>query len=358
MATKAETERRAPGIPATMKAAAIDRFGPPSVLTLHTLPVPEPGPREVLIEMHAAGVGVWDAELRKGAYATGRERFPLVPGVDGAGVVAAIGAREERFRIGHQVWAYEFANQKGGFYAEYVAVSADHAGRAPRQLDLLHAGAAAVTGLTALQGIDDHLDVHQREAVLIFGASGAVGTLALQFAKYRRARVVGTASGNDAEKLLRELGADHMIDVRRDDAVERLRALVPDGLDAVLALAGGDALERCLDLVRQGGRIAYPNGVEPEPRERPGVRLIAYDAVAGPAEFEKLDRAVAEAHLQVPIAATYPLEEAAEAHARLERGHVLGRIALRIRDRTGVEAIEEEAAAGEAAGGAAPGQRA
>ena len=321
-----------PTIPATMKAAAIDRFGPPAVLTLHTLPVPKPGPREVLIALHAAGVGVWDLEVRDGSWRPyGRPKFPFVLGTDGAGIVAAKGARASRFRIGDRVWAYHYANRKGGFYAEYVAVNASHVGRVPKHLDLLHAGGAATTGFTALQGIDDALRLRWGETVLIFGASGAVGTLAVQFAKSRRARVLATASGRDARLLVRRLGADAVIDARSAGAIAQLRKLAPDGLDAALALAGGAALEQCLSLVRPGGRVAYPNGVEPEPRRRPGVHLLAYDAVAGPREFARLERAAVRARLRVPIAAVYPLAQAAKAHARLERGHILGRLVLRIR---------------------------
>ncbi|TAK00956.1 MAG: NADP-dependent oxidoreductase [Candidatus Manganitrophaceae bacterium] len=317
-----------------MQAAAIDRFGPPSVLTLRTLPVPEPGPHEVMIALHAAGVGIWDARMRDGAWwPTDDPTFPIVLGTDGAGTVAAKGPRVRRFQIGDRVWAYEYANPKGGFYAEYVAVDADQVGRAPTQLDLLEAGASAVTGLTALQGIDDVLRVGPAKTVLIFGASGAVGSLAVQFAKRRKARVLGTASGRDAARLVRRLGADAVIDARSGDAVEQLRALAPDGIDALLALAGGDPLGRLLPLVRAGGWIAYPNGVEPEPKPRPSVRVRAYDAVAGPREFARLDQAVAEAKLRVPIAAVYPLEQAAQAHERIEKGHVLGRIALQIRGR-------------------------
>lgn len=315
-----------------MKAAAIDRFGPPSVLKLRTLPVPEPGPHEVLIAVHAAGVGVWDAQIRDGTWQPSKKpRFPLVLGTDGAGVVVARGARVRRFRPGDRVWAYHYASAKSGFYAEYVAVDADEAGRVPERLDLLSAGAAAVTGLTALQGIDEHLRVRPGQTVLVFGASGAVGTLAVQFARRRQARVLGTASGRDAAELVRGLGADGVFDARQDDPGARLRELARGGLDAVLALAGGKALERCLDHLRRGGRLAYPNGVEPEPRERPGVKALAYDAVADPRRFPRLQRAAEEAGLRVPIAAAYPLAEAAKAHRRVEQGHVLGRIVLRIR---------------------------
>jgi NADPH:quinone reductase-like Zn-dependent oxidoreductase len=102
-------------------------------------------------------------------------------------------------------------------------------------------------------------------------------------------------------------------------------------LNAVLAFAGGDDLERCIDQVVPGGRVAYPNGIEPEPRKRPNVRMIPYDAVGGRASFERLNRAVTEAGLKVVIEKAYRLEDAAEAHARLEQGHVVGRIVLHIR---------------------------
>ncbi|MDA8090084.1 MAG: NADP-dependent oxidoreductase [Nitrospiraceae bacterium] len=330
-ATAKEKMKPSPDIYTSMKAAAIDRFGPPEVLTLHTLPVQKPGPNEVLIALHSAGVGVWDAKIRDGSWASGSTKFPLVPGADGAGFIADKGALVRRFQIGDRVWATRYENPKGGFYSEYVTVDASNVALAPKQLALPEAAAAVVTGLTALQGIDDALHVQKGETVMIFGATGAVGSLAVQFAKLRGARVIGTASGSDASAFVRKLGADEVFDARSDDAVEQLRVLAPDGLDAVLALAGSGTLDPCLELVRAGGRIAYPNGVEPEPGKRRGITVQAYNGEAGTGEFERLDRAVAQAGLKVPIAATYPLEQAAKAHERIERGHVMGRIVLQIR---------------------------
>jgi NADPH:quinone reductase-like Zn-dependent oxidoreductase len=318
-------------MPKTMRAVAIDRFGGPEVLSVHSLPVPDLDPDEVLIAVDTAGVGGWDADMRAGWSPSGRTRFPLVLGTDGAGIVAAVGSNVRRLKPGNQVYAYSWDNPKGGFYAEYVAVPAETASPVPARLDLKHAGAIPTTGLTALQGIDDALHVTAGQAVIVHGASGGVGTLAVQFAKLRGARVLATASGADGAALVRRLGADAAIDGRRDDIAAAARDFAPDGVDALLALAGGDALERCLDALRSGGRLAYPNGVEPEPQKRQGIVIIPYDGRAGVAEFERLNRAAEAAKLQVTIAAEYALVDAAKAHERLAAGHVLGKIVLRVR---------------------------
>jgi NADPH2:quinone reductase len=329
--TGTRVHRAAHTIPTEMRAAAIGRFGGPEVLTLQVLPVPAPDATEVLIAIDTAGVGPWDADTRVGWSPSGRAHFPLMLGTDGAGIIAAVGPRVRRFLPGDLVYSYSFDNPKGGFYAEYVAVAADKVGRLPAGLDL-HAGAIPTTGLTALQGVDDALHLRKREAVIIHGASGGVGTLAVQFAKLRGAQVLATASGKDSVALALRLGADAAVDGKHEDVAAEVRRFAPGGIDAVLVLAGGTALERCLSTVRRGGRVAYPNGVEPEPRPREGLNIISYDAVPGVREFERLGRAVETAELEVPIAACYPLAEAAAAHERLARGHVLGKIVLRVRE--------------------------
>ena len=318
-------------IPRVMQAAAIDRVGGPEVLTLHELPVPRLDDDEVLIELDTAGVGSWDAEMRDGWYPEGKPEFPLVLGTDGSGKVAAMGSHVRRFKIGEAVYAYSFLNAKGGFYAQFVAVAAEKVAPIPKGLTMREAGAIPTTGLTALQGIDDALQVKRGELVAIVGASGGVGTLALQFAKLREARVLGVASGADGVQLARKLGADVAVDGRSGDLAEALESFAPEGLDAVLALAGGEALARVVELVKNGGRAAYPNGVEPAPKERAGIRVTSYDAVADAPEFQRLAQAVEAVKLQAPIAATFPLANAPEAHKRLAQGHVLGKIVLEIR---------------------------
>jgi NADPH:quinone reductase-like Zn-dependent oxidoreductase len=317
-------------IPKTMRAAAIDRYGGPSVLTMHSLPVPEIAANEVLIEVNTAGVGTWDGFMRAGPSESGQEHFPKILGTDGSGTIVAVGARVRRFRTGNQVFAYNYDSPKGGFYAEYVAVPATNVARVPAGFDLGDAGAVAATGLTALQGIDDALELKRDETILIHGASGSVGCLALQFAKARGARVLATASGKDGVSFVRRLGADLTVDGKGDDIEAVARALAPDGIDAILAFVGGPSLTRCLSTMRRGGRVAYPNGIEPAPRKRRGISITAYDAEAGVQQFERLDRAMRQARLQIPIAKSYTLANAVRAHERLAAGHVLGKVVLRV----------------------------
>jgi NADPH:quinone reductase-like Zn-dependent oxidoreductase len=314
-----------------MQAAAIDHTGGPEVLTLHTVPVPAPGADEVLIAVHAAGVGPWDVDVRERLDHWKNSRYPLVLGVDGAGIVAAVGSQVRGFRVGDPVYSYVWDNPKGGFYAEYVAVPAKAVGHVPTGMSLRDAGAAAVTALTAQQGIDDALHLKVGETLIIHGASGGVGTLAVQFAKLRGARVLAIASGDDGVSLVRRLGADAALDGHHADLATAAREFAPAGVDAVLALAGGAALEHCIAALKPGGRVAYPSGVDPVPKVGAGVKLVRYDAIAGLSEFERLNEAILAAQLQVPIAAEYPLADAAKAHQRISAGHVLGKIVLRVR---------------------------
>lgn len=235
-----------------------------------------------------------------------------------------------RFKPQQKVYSYTFINPKGGYYAEYVAAAAEKVAPIPTTLDLRKAGAIATTGLTALQGVDEALQLKRGESVIVHGASGGVGSLAVQFAKLRGARVLATASGEDGKALVRRLGADMAIDGKQENITEAARRFAPDGVDAVLAFAG-KALDQCIEALRPGGRVAYPHGVEPEPKKTKDISIKTYDGVAGVREFEKLNRAVEKAKIKVPIGASYPLDEVAEAHRRLAEGHVLGKVVLKIR---------------------------
>ncbi len=323
-------------IPDTMQAAAIDRFGGIDEIKLQTLPVPEVGPDEVLIRVESIGVGVWDSWEREGLFhELFRERygveptFPYVIGFDGAGTIATVGDAVTRFEEGDRVYADRHMNPKGGFYAEYAVVNADYVYPIPGELTVEQAGAMPVDAITALLGLDDTLGLAEGESVLIFGAGGGLGHLAVQLAKRMGARVFAVASGEDGVALAERLGADATVNGREHDVVAAAREFAPDGIDAALLTAGGEAAERALETLRDGGRVAYPRGVQPEPEARPGVVVNKYVGDdPGPEVIEKLNRLIASGPFEVHVARTFPLEQAAEAHRALNE-HYLGKLALR-----------------------------
>ncbi|HET7826822.1 MAG TPA: NADP-dependent oxidoreductase [Anaeromyxobacter sp.] len=313
-------------IPAQMKVAAFHQYGGPDVLRAQTLPVPRPGPSQILVRLDAAGIGVWDPEVRSGELELGPRRFPQVIGNDGAGEVVAVGDAVRHFRVGDRVYAYSFT---GGFYAEYVAVDEDAAAPIPQGLSTDEAGALGADGVTALRGLEDQLHLTSGQTLMIYGASGGIGHIAVQLAKRIGARVLAVASGPDGVQLVRRLGADAAVDGKRDDVAGAARGLAPDGLDAALVLVHGPSLEPALRTLRKGGLVAHPNGVEPAPEAPKGVRVLAYDGEPGRDALERLNRLIGAGPFHVELGRTYRLEDAARAHREIEQHH-LGKLALRM----------------------------
>jgi NADPH:quinone reductase len=321
----------------TMKAVALDRFGGLETMKLQMLPVPEVGPNEVLIHVEWAGVGQWDPFEREGGFAKvfGIEpKFPYVLGSDGAGTVADVGDRVKGFAPGDRVYAFGLVNPKGGFYAEYAAVKAEDVSRIPGNLTTQQAGAMPVDAMTALRGLDDTLGLKPAESVMIFGASGGIGHLAAQLATRMGARVFAVASGSDGVALVKSLVADAVVvDGHKDDIAAAARQFAPNGLDAALITAGGPAADDALTAVRAGGRVAYPNGVEPTPEPPFGIDAKSYDGMPDPQAIEKLNRLIESSGppgtepFKVHVARSFPLDQAAEAHRALDE-HYLGKLVL------------------------------
>jgi NADPH:quinone reductase-like Zn-dependent oxidoreductase len=305
-------------------------------MKLQMLPVPEVGPNDVLIHVEWTGVGKWDPFEREGGFAKefGIEaKFPYVLGSDGAGAIAAVGDRVKELKPGDRVYAFSFLNPKGGFYAEYAAVKADDVSRIPGELTTQQAGAMPVDAMTALRGLDDTLALKPGESVMIFGAGGGIGHLAVQLAKRMGARVFAAASGSDGVALVKRLGADAVVDGRKDDIAAAARQFTPNGLDAALITAGGPVADKALTAMRAGGRVAYPNGVEPRPKPPFGIDTNSYDGMPDPQAIEKLNRLIESSGpsrtgpFEVHVARSFSLDQAAEAHRALD-DHYLGKLVL------------------------------
>jgi len=315
-----------------MRAMALDHFGGVETMSLHELPLPKLGPREVLIRVEVAGVGEWDPFEREGGFASllgTPAEFPYVLGSEGAGVVAARGSHVTQFAPGDRVYALNFPNPHGGFYAEYAAIDQRLVAPIPSHLDVLQAGVMGGVGITALRGLQDTLALKAGESLIVVGASGGIGHIAVQLAKFMGARVLAVASGEDGVALARRLGADLAIDGHRDDVLTAARAFGADGLDAALLTAGGAVAERAMEALRKGGRAAYPSGVEPEPKERAGVQLKNFDGKPDADIVGRFARWITKGPFEVHVAETFPLTDAAAAQQALSK-HFLGKLALRV----------------------------
>lgn len=313
-----------------MKAVTIDGFGAEPRLT--DLPVPRPGPGELLIRLHAAALNPFDWKVADGALKDAVEhRFPLVMGSDGAGVVERIGEGVNRFRLGDTVYGQFMNVARGhGSYAEYALVPEDgRLARIPEDLPFGVAAALPTASATAYQAIEAaRLDTGQ--IILVNGASGGVGQSAVQFAVHEGARVLATAAPDIAGHL-RDLGAHETLDFTAAPVAEQVLAAHPDGIDAVLDLIthpGGD-IDAFAALLKPGGRLISTNhATDPESlaaREIHGVNLSSSPSQA---ELAALADLTAAGKLRVTVDAEISLADAPAAVARARSGHARGKTVI------------------------------
>jgi NADPH:quinone reductase-like Zn-dependent oxidoreductase len=311
-----------------VRAIVQDRLGGPEVLELREVERPEPLPTEVLVRVHAAGVNPVDWKTRSGR---GMARVlgdpPFTVGWDVAGVVEAVGFGVTRFAEGDAVFGMPRFPRAAGAYAEYVTAPSRQLARAPDGLGLREAGAMPLAGLTAWQALVETAGVGEGDRVLVHGAAGGVGHLAVQIAKARGAHVLGTAR-TDKHAFLRGLGVDEPIDYAEQDV-----AAAAGEVDVVLDLLGsretGLASVACL---RRGGLlISVPSGADREvlrtAAER-GRRATGILVEPEGAALESLAELVAEGRLRVELAEALPLAAAARAHEIGERGRTRGKLVL------------------------------
>jgi NADPH:quinone reductase len=310
-------------LPKTMKAAVMDKPGPPEAIRIDDVPIPRLGHDHVLIALEYAGVGIWDAEQREGTF--GKIEPGTILGVDGSGTIAAIGAGVHDLQVGDRVYAYRYGNPQG-FYAEYVNVPASNVARLPAQIDAAVGGGMPCVAVTALTGLEK-LKVGSGQTLLVFGASGGVGSLAVWLGNRMGAAVVGTARP-DVHAYVRELGAAHAIDPHSAELERSIKRETPEGYDAALITAGSDALPAFLAHLKSQAALAFPNGVDPAPKAA-GHPAISFDGEASPDAFRRLNEVIGSGTIPLRIE-EFALQDVVQAHRRIEQGHVVGKIVLRI----------------------------
>jgi NADPH:quinone reductase-like Zn-dependent oxidoreductase len=309
---------------AAMRAICLRSFGGPDRLEVRDIPRPQPGPGEILIEVHAASVNPVDYKIRSGKYpAVTEEQLPKVLGRDISGVVVARGAAVTDFEEGDEVYA--MLDGGPGGYAEYVTVPARLCALKPKTLDYAQAAAVPLAAITAWQGLFDYGDLIAGQKVLIHGGAGGVGHFAIQFAKAREALVATTVSAQD-KSFVRSLGADQAIDYKS----ERFEDLISE-VDLVFDLVAGDTQERSWAVLRDGGAMVSTLA---KPSERQAMthhaRATNYVAHPDAAELAAIATLIDAGKVRPHIQAKYPLEAAAAAQEQLEHAHTQGKIVLEV----------------------------
>lgn len=327
-----------------MRTMIVPQFGPPSVLAPADRPEPACGPGDLLLRVHASAVNPVDTKVRSGKFRAPRS-LPLIPGYDVCGTIERVGSDVTGFKVGDAVYA--FCNIfRDGSAAELVAVDARAAALKPGSLDAAHAAAVPLVLVTAWEALHTKLRLAPGETVLVQAGAGGVGHVAIQLAKLHGCTVYATASRDDSKQLCADLGADAVIDYKREDLAERARSLTNGkGVDVALDCAGGPSFAAALACVGPEGRIATIVGVPVETDLSPlflrngslhtvfigapymhGVSTDRYGTML--TEAAKLLDA---GKLRIRVSHTLPLAELAHAHELQETGHTLGKIAITVK---------------------------
>jgi NADPH:quinone reductase len=302
-----------------MHAIIVSEPGGPEVLRVGEMAIPRPGPDEVLVRVVAAGVGPWDASLRRGGWTGG---LPYIPGGEFAGVVEGSTGDQAAFEDGEPVYGYPGLT---GCYAEYVTCPAEQMAPIPAGLDAPDAAAVPVNGLTALQGLTGVLGLSSGDTVVITAAAGGLGHLAVQIARALGANVIATASPQH-HAFVHRLGAEVVVDHTQPDWPDRVREAVPGGAERVLALAP-QTFAGAARAARDGAVIATPVHADDYP-EAPGVRWQLYDGKPSGSDLIRMAPWFDDGSLSVHIARRFYWKEAAAAHGEVESGHTQGKLLL------------------------------
>jgi NADPH:quinone reductase-like Zn-dependent oxidoreductase len=306
-----------------MKAAFIERFGGPEVLTYGDQPDPVAGPGQVVVDVAAASVNGADWRVRAGQY--GQAKFPLILGRDFSGTVSATAPDVSDLKVGDPVFGVLEAGREGA-YAEKLAIAAAIIARKPAALSHADAAAMALTGLTAIIAIETTLKLQRGETILIQGGAGGVASFAIQLAKHIGARVITTTSAGNVD-YVRGLGADEIIDYNMQDFASAV-----SGCDAVFDTVGGEVAAKSFAVLRPGGRAAFiaSGPTAPKP-ERSDVTSLRPAVGRARAPLERIGQLVAAGAVRPPDIELFPLSQAAEAHRVSQGRHFRGKLVFQVR---------------------------
>lgn len=316
-----------------MKAMGIRRYGGPEVIERLELDLPAPGPGEILVQIHAAGVNPADWKIREGLFKDRMpSEFPIVLGWDAAGVVEAVGKDVARVKSGDEIFAYCRKDKiHDGSYAEAILLNEIHLAPKPKNLSFEEAAAVPLAGLTAYQALFEATQLKAGETILIHAGAGGVGSFAIQLAKNAGARVLTTASARHHD-YLRQLGADEILDYTQENFVSAAKRIFPEGIDAVFDTVGGQTQLDSAEVLKPGGRLTSLLALNEDYFRQRGLQPHYVFVRPENSQLRKLGGLIEAGKLRVKLEKVFPLEEAAEAHRLIEAKHSQGKIVLKVKD--------------------------
>lgn len=308
-----------------MKAIVIKTYGNEDVLDYVDVERPEPKADEVLVKVHAAAVNPIDWKIRDGMGERFGLKLPLILGGDIAGTIEEVGVEVKNFKQGDAVYGMTVSGGFSGGYAEYAVAKADAIVLKPESITFEEAAAIPIAALTAWQAMFDLANLSSGQKILITGASGGVGSMAVQLAKAKGAIAIGTASGKN-EKFVRDLGADEFVDYTQQPFEE-----VVKDVDVVFDTIGNDTQERAFQTLKKGGfLVTSAQTPSAEKAKEFGVEAAFVFCKPNAGQLTEINRLIEEGKLKIHIETILPLTEVKKAHQLSQSGRTRGKIVLQI----------------------------
>ena len=312
-----------------MKASYIEKFGELDAIKIGELNKPEPGEGEVLVRIKSAGVNPVDSAIIHGMLKDAfPSDFPLIPGWDMAGIIEKRGHGARRFKEGDKVYAYARRPKiQHGTFAEFIALPESYVAKAPEKISLENAGGIPLVGLTAYQSLFDAGKLREGQTVLILGASGGVGTIAIQLAKSVGAKVIGVASKNN-HNYMQKLGADETIDYNDYHVGEAAKEIEPEGVDLIFHCSRGESLKQAMEanILKSDGHLVSITNRNPDISEDINFQYVFVEPNAS--QLQHIQELADEGKIQVPVSETFKLDKASEALEKIESLHTRGKLII------------------------------
>lgn len=312
-----------------MKAAQFAMYGGPEVIEVNEVPNPTPAKNQVLIQVYTATINPFDYKVRRGYMKDMMPlKLPLTLGGNLSGVVTELGAEVTNFKVGDEVFGQSYAFGGGsGTIAEFAVAGVDNIALKPKKVNHIESGSLPLVGVSAIQALEQHINIQSKQKILIHGGAGGIGSIAIQLAKHLGLYVATTASSKDTD-FVKSLGADEVIDYKKEKFEEKL-----SGFDAVFDTVGGDTTDKSFKVLRRGGVLVSMLGAPKEALKKEyGVTAIGQNTQTNAKNLARLAELVDQGVIKPVVNKVFPFDQTRQAFEYAETGHPRGKVVIRMKE--------------------------